>query len=70
MLCINDLPGDIMSSIKIFADDTKALKDVQTGGDMLILQKDVDSLCQVATKIQCKKMYTRGVCQPKENITV
>ena len=30
LLFINDMPDDIMSSIKIFADDTKAYKDVQT----------------------------------------
>ena len=41
LLLINDMPDDVMSSIKIFADDTKAFKDVQTEDDMLILQKDV-----------------------------
>ena len=30
LLFINDMPDDIMSSIKIFADDTKVYKDVQT----------------------------------------
>ena len=44
LLFINDMPDDIMGSIKIFADDTKAYKDVQTEDDMLILQKDVGSL--------------------------
>ena len=39
------MPDDIMSSIKIFADDTKAYKDVQTDEDMLTLQKDVYALC-------------------------
>ena len=39
------MPDDIMSSIKIFADDTKAYKDVQTEEDMLTLQKHVYSLC-------------------------
>ena len=50
LLCINDMPDDIMSSIKIFADDTKAYKDVQTEEDMLTLQKDVDSLCDWSLK--------------------
>ena len=30
----NDMPDDIMSSINIFAYDTKAFKDVQTEDDM------------------------------------
>ena len=37
LLFINDMPDDIMSSINIFADDTKAFEDVQTEDDMLIL---------------------------------
>ena len=45
LLFINDMPDDIMSSIKIFADDTKVYKDVQTEEDMLTLQKDVYALC-------------------------
>ena len=41
LLFIIDMPDDIMISIKIFADHTKAFKDVQTEDDMLILQKGV-----------------------------
>ena len=44
LLFITDTPDDIKSSVKIFADYIKALKDVQTEDDLLILQKDVDSL--------------------------
>ena len=54
MIIISDMPDDIMSSIKIFTDDTKAFKDVQTEDDMLILQKDVDSLCDLSLKWQLK----------------
>ena len=38
------MSDDIMSSVTLFADDTNAFKYVQTEEDMLILQKDVDSL--------------------------
>ena len=38
LLFINDMPDDIMSSIKIFPDDTTVYKDVQTEEDMLTLQ--------------------------------
>ena len=52
LLFINDMPDDIMSSIKIFADDTKVYKDVQTKEDMLTLQKDVYALCDWSLKWQ------------------
>ena len=45
LLFINDMPDDIMSSIKIFADDTKAYKDIQTEEDIVTLQNDVYVLC-------------------------
>ena len=50
LLFINDMPDDIMSSIKIFADDTKVYKDVQTEEDMMTLQKDVYALCDWSLK--------------------
>ena len=53
LLFISDMPDDdIVSSVKIFANATKAFKDVQTKDDMLILQKDVDSLCDWSLKWQ------------------
>ena len=67
LLFINDMPDDIMSSIKIFADDTKAYKDVQTEEDMLTLQKHVYSLCDRSLQWQlnfnaskCSKHMTYG----------
>ena len=61
LLFINDMPDDIMSSIKVFADDTKAFKDVQTEDDniMLILLKDVNSLCDWSLKWQLKFNATK-----------
>ena len=52
------MPDDIVSSIKIFANDTKAFKDVQTKYDMLILQKDMDSLCDWSLKRQLQLKAT------------
>ena len=52
LLFINYMPAGIMSSIKIFAGDTKAFKDVQTEVDMLTLQKDVYALCDWSLKWQ------------------
>ena len=57
LLFINDMPDDIMRSVKIFADDTKlgkAFKDVQTENDILISRKDVDSLCDWSLEWQLK----------------
>ena len=48
-----------MSSIKIFADDTKAYKVVQTEDDMLILRKDVESLCDWSLKWKLKFNATK-----------
>ena len=45
--------------MKIFADDIKAYKDVQTERDMLTLQKDVDSLCDWSLKWQLKVNATK-----------
>ena len=47
-------PNHIISSVKTFADDTKAFQDVQTEDDMLIFQKDADSLCDWSLKWQLK----------------
>ena len=48
-----------MSSVTIFADATKEFKDTQTEDDMLILQKDVDSLCDWSLKWQIKFNATK-----------
>ena len=53
------MPDDIMSLIKIFAYDTKAFKDVKTEDGMLILQTDVDSLCDWSLKWQLKFNATK-----------
>ena len=60
LLFINDMPDATMRSINIFADNTKAFKDVQTEvNDVLILQKGVDSLCDWSFKWQLKFNATK-----------
>ena len=65
LLFINDTPDDIMISVKIFADDTKVFKDVQSEDEMLILRKDVGSLCDWYFKWQlqldCCRLNGRGI---------
>ena len=74
LLFFNDMPDDIMSSIKIFADDTKVYKDVQTEEDMLTLQKGcvrtVWLVTQVATHFQRTKMYPHDLWQRKDKIKI
>ena len=48
------MPDVIMSSVKIFADAAKAFKDVQTEDDVLMLQEDVNSLCDWSLKRRLK----------------
>lgn len=44
VLYINDLPDKIISSILLFADDTKIFKEVDSIDDSLIIQKDIEEL--------------------------
>ena len=73
LLYINDMPDDILSPIKIFADDTKVYKYVQTEEDMLILQKDVYALCDWSLKWQLTfnyTMYPHDLWQRKDKIKI
>lgn len=51
---INDMPDNILSTVKVFADDTKAFRDVQNENDVAMLQRDVDTLCEWSFKWQMK----------------
>lgn len=44
VLYINDLPDKVISSILLFADDTKIFKEVDSITDSLIIQKDIEEL--------------------------
>ena len=45
-LYVNDLPEKIHTKCLLFADDVKLYHTILTQNDSLLLQKDVDSLCQ------------------------
>ena len=57
LLFINDMNNDTMSSIKVFADES--VQRCATEDDMLILQKDVDSLCDWSLRCQLKFNATK-----------
>ena len=44
VIYINDLPDNVISSILLFADDTKIFKEVNSIDDSLTIQKDIDKL--------------------------
>ena len=44
VIYINDLPENVVSSIFLFADDTKIFKEVNSINDSKIIQKDIDEL--------------------------
>ena len=44
VLYINDLPESVISSILLFADDTKLFKEVNSIADSLSIQRDIDEL--------------------------
>jgi len=54
LLFVNDLPDWVISSLKMFADDTKLWRTQKTGVDRDILQKDLDSLSEWSEKWQLK----------------
>ena len=64
LLFVNDLPEWIISSIKMFADDTKIWRTLKTESDGVLLQSDIDSLLEWSKKWQltfnpekCKTMH-------------
>jgi hypothetical protein len=50
LIFINDLPGHISSSCKLFADDLVVYREIKDSQDAELLQKDMDSLAQWETK--------------------
>ena len=52
IIYINDLPDVVASSIKIFADDTKIFRAIESAIDISFLQQDLDNLAQWSQKWQ------------------
>ncbi len=50
VIFINDLPDVVNGEVKIFADDTKAFKAVNTDEDGKLLQDDLNNLCEWSNK--------------------
>ena len=43
---VNDLPDEVRSFTKLFADDAKLYKDLQNLEDFEMIQDDLNKLCQ------------------------
>ena len=43
---VNDIPGNVRSSLLLFADDTKLYRTIRSYGDVQQLQEDIDALYQ------------------------
>ena len=48
LLFVNDLPDWIISSMIMFADDTKLWRTIKTTNDSQILQRDLDALMNLS----------------------
>jgi len=64
LIFINDLPEVVHSSVKLFADDTKLYRRIESETDCVRLQEDLDSLANWSEKwllrfnpIKCKSMH-------------
>ena len=54
LIIINDLPGNIRSSVRLFADDCVLYRNIKYPIDSQILQDDLNSLAQWETNWQMK----------------
>ena len=59
LMFINDLPTNITSSIKLFADDCVLYRSINSVGDHLVLQRDLDQLEKCALTWQMKFAPTK-----------
>ena len=50
ILYVNDLPSEVSSFCKLFADDAKLYKDLENLEDFEMIQNDIDKLCQCTIK--------------------
>ena len=52
LIYVNDLPEGILSSLKLFADDTKIYRSISSADDRILLQEDLDRLSLWSVKWQ------------------
>ena len=62
LIFINDLPGNIRSSVRLFADDCVLYRNIKSPIDCQILQDDLNSLSQWETDWQMKFNVAGGMC--------
>ena len=67
VIYVNDMPGEVRSSLKMFADDTKLYRSVGRESDNGVLQEDLDSLVEWSERWQlpfnrekCKTLHLGG----------
>ena len=61
LLYVNELPGVVESSMKMFADDTKLYRVIKTNNDIETLQRDLDELSDWSSKWLLK--FNAGKCK-------
>ena len=52
LIYINDLPANLSSSVRLFADDCILYREIKNSDDSAILQADIDTLCKWESKWQ------------------
>lgn len=76
LIFINDLPDEITSTVKIFADDTKIFRAINSGRDQIHLQEDLDRLLNwsktwlLPFNIEKCKIIHYGPYNPKHSYTM
>jgi hypothetical protein len=60
LVYINDMPDEIQSTAKLFADDTKLYRQINSVSDCVHLQKDLDNLATWSQKWQLR--FNEGKC--------
>ena len=67
LMFINDMPDAITSLSKMFADDAKVFRQIETSADTATLQNDVDHLTDMSLKWQmylnvnkCKRLHQQN----------
>ena len=76
LIYVNDLPEEVLSTLKLFADDTKLYREIQNDHDKEILQNDLNELMDWSVKWQlpfniekCKVLHL-GINNPKHKYSI
>ena len=76
LIYVNDLPEEVLSTLKLFADDTKLYREIQNDHDKEILQNDLNELMDWSVKWQlpfniekCKVLHL-GKNNPKHKYSI